>query len=59
MANLRLHAFLAALGLAAQHVAAAGVLAGSALTCKTISDTVSSASDVVYPGEYPPHTHNI
>jgi hypothetical protein len=57
MALLRLPALAAALGLVVQHVAA-GVIAGPALTCKTISDSVSSASDVIYPGEHQIHLKN-
>lgn len=48
MPKLGLSAVLAALVLSAQQ-AAAGLIAGPALTCKTISDTVSSASSIVYP----------
>lgn len=55
MANLRLPALVGVLVLGIQHVAGA-VIAGPALTCKTISDTVSSASNVIYPRKHPlPH----
>ncbi len=51
VAHMRVSVLLAVLGLGVQHVAAA-VVGGPALTCKTISDTVSSASNVIYPSQY-------